>query len=191
MRITRVYTRSGDAGETGLATGERLSKDDERVEAYGTIDELNAVVGLARAAACDLGDPRASERIDGILASIQSELFQVGAELASPDPSTLTIPRVGAEQVQRLEAEIDELNADLQPLAEFLLPGGGAAGAALHHARTVCRRAERRVVRLARATATEPGAMQYLNRLSDLLFVLARWAAQASGEAEVMWDRGE
>ncbi len=191
MRITRVYTRSGDAGETGLATGERLSKDDDRVEAYGTTDELNAVVGLARAASHTLDDADAARRIDGLLAAVQSELFQVGAELASPDPTTLTIPRIGDEQVARLEAEIDALNGDLEPLKEFLLPGGGPAGAHVHHARTVCRRAERRVVRLVRAGEVESDVMRYLNRLSDLLFVLARWTARAAGEPEVMWNRGE
>jgi len=191
MRITRVYTRSGDAGETGLATGERLSKDDDRVEAYGTTDELNAVVGLARAASHTLDDADAARRIDGLLAAVQSELFQGGAELASPDPTTLTIPRIGDEQVARLEAEIDALNGDLEPLKEFLLPGGGPAGAHVHHARTVCRRAERRVVRLVRAGEVESDVMRYLNRLSDLLFVLARWTARAAGEPEVMWNRGE
>ena len=187
MRITRVYTRSGDAGETALATGGRLPKDDPRVEAYGTVDELNAALAVARSflQAADLD----RSMVDPMLERIQSELFQLGAELATPAPSALTIPRLGPEHVTRMENEIDGLNTDLPPLEEFLLPGGGAAGSHLHQACVVCRRAERRVVTLVRADAAEPSTIQYLNRLSDLLFVLARWCSAADGVDEVVWKR--
>ena len=189
MRITRVYTRGGDAGQTSLATGERIDKDDLRVESYGTVDELNAVIGVARACLAGMADRAAGEELDDVLARVQSELFQVGAELASPDPETLTIQRVGTPEVERLEGHIDRFNEDLKPLEEFVLPGGGPCGARLHHARVVCRRAERRTVTLGRETEIAPGVLKYLNRLSDLLFVLARWACLRAGEREVMWSR--
>ncbi len=190
MRITRVYTRSGDAGETSLATGERIAKDDARVEAYGTVDELNATIALSRATLDDLDNREDAERLDTLLRRVQSELFCVGAELASPDPSTLTIGRVAADHVEALEGEIDTLNEDLEPLAEFLLPGGGAASAHLHLSRVVCRRAERRVVALARHVDVEAAVLRYLNRLGDLLFVLARWAARSAGQSEYLWLPG-
>jgi len=189
MRITRVYTRGGDAGQTSLATGERIGKDDPRVESYGAVDELNAVIGVARACLPGMADQAAAEELDGVLERVQSELFQAGAELASPDPKTLSIERVGDDQVTRLEEHIDRFNADLQPLVEFVLPGGGPCGARLHHARVVCRRAERRAVALSREVEIAPGVLKYLNRLSDLLFVLARWACLRAGEREVMWKR--
>lgn len=189
MRITRVYTRGGDAGQTSLATGDRIGKDDLRVESYGTVDELNAVIGVARACLAGMADRAAGEELDGVLERIQSELFQVGAELASPDPTTLTITRVGAAEVERLEGHIDRFNGDLKPLEEFVLPGGGPCGARLHHARVVCRRAERRVVALSREVEIAAGVLKFLNRLSDLLFVSARWACLRAGEREVMWQR--
>lgn len=188
MRITRVYTRSGDAGETSLATGERIPKDDARVEAYGTVDEINATLALARAALGELPAGDDARRLDGTLRRVQSELFCVGAELASPDPSTLTIGRVTRGQIDVLEGEIDTFNADLEPLAEFLLPGGGPASAHLHLSRVVCRRAERRVVALARLVDVEASVLKYLNRLGDLLFVLARWAARRAGQPEYLWS---
>jgi len=188
MRITRVYTRSGDAGETALANGDRLPKDDMRVEAYGAVDELNASLAVARSFLCVAGAPVAEA--DDALERIQSELFQLGAELSSPDPAALALPRLGPEHIAQLEEEIDRFNGDLPPLEEFLLPGGGKTGSHLHQARVVCRRAERRVVTLVQADAAEPTTMQYLNRLSDLLFVLARWCAKATGALEVLWDRG-
>jgi cob(I)alamin adenosyltransferase len=188
MRITRVYTRSGDAGETSLATGERIPKDDARVEAYGTVDELNATLALGRAALPELGQRDDEQRLDEILRRVQSELFCVGAELASPDPSTLTIGRVTADHIDALEGEIDAFNADLEPLTEFLLPGGGPASAHLHLSRVTCRRAERRVVALARMVDVEAAVLKYLNRLGDLLFVLARWAARSAGQPEYLWS---
>jgi cob(I)alamin adenosyltransferase len=188
MRITRVYTRSGDAGETSLATGERIPKDDARVEAYGTVDELNAALAMARAAVSELGRIDDARRLDETLRRAQSELFCVGAELASPDPATLTIGRVTADHVEAIEGEIDAYNDDLEPLTEFLLPGGGTASAHLHLARVVCRRAERRAVALARLVDVEAAVLKYLNRLSDLLFVLARWAARSAGQPEYLWS---
>ena len=187
MRITRVYTRSGDAGETSLASGERIAKDDARVEAYGTVDELNATLALSRAALDHLEKAADARCLDDLLRRVQSELFCVGAELASPDPSTLTIGRVSGDHVGALEKAIDTYNEDLEPLAEFLLPGGGPSSAHLHLSRVVCRRAERRAVALARHVDVEAVVLRYLNRLSDLLFVLARWAALSAGKPEYLW----
>lgn len=179
--MARIYTRSGDAGETGLIGGVRVPKDHARVEAYGTVDELNAAVGLARAA-CRHAD------LDGRLARIQGELFSLGAQLAAAagDPPA----RVGEAEVERLEREIDAMSAELPPLRRFVLPGGGELGARLHLARAVCRRAERRAVRLAAAETVHPDALRYLNRLSDWLFVAARWANARDGAGEVTWDPG-
>ncbi len=191
MRITRVYTRVGDAGTTRIVGGGEVGKDDPRIEAYGAVDELNAVLGVARAAlSASLLPPEAAQRLDALLGVVQNDLFNVGTELAvPPDARWDGMYRVGDEDVLRLEQTIDLLNADLAPLAEFVLPGGGVAGAHLHHARTVCRRAERRAVTLAREVPDlVPGPLRYLNRLSDLLFVAARWAVNRAGEAEVLWD---
>jgi len=180
-----VYTRTGDAGETALANGERLPKDDPRVEAYGTVDELNASLAVARAALLDAG---ASAHLGAsVLERIQSELFQIGAELASPDPARLSIPRIGPQHVSQLEEDIDRFNEDLPALEGFLLPGGGIVGSHLHQACVVCRRAERRVVTLVRAGRADLAPLRYLNRLSDLLFVLARWCASEAGVPEVLW----
>ena len=170
-----------------MATGDRLPKDDPRVEACGTVDELNASLAMARSL-LQAATPATTD-VDPLLGRIQSELFQLGAELASSDPAALTIPRIGPEHVARMEEEIDRFNAELPPLEEFLLPGGGVAGSQLHQTRVVCRRAERRVVTLVREDAVEPITIRYLNRLSDLLFVLARWCAAATGAAEEMWNR--
>ncbi len=187
VTLNRIYTRSGDAGATRLATGETVSKADLRVETYGSVDETNACLGLARVHTSDAGE------FDAILARVQNELFDLGADLAQPakpgeaEGSTL---RILDSQVARLEAEIDTLNAGLPPLASFVLPGGTPAGAALHLARTVCRRAEREAVRLVEAGEPVSGpALRYLNRLSDLLFVAARHANDR-GAAEVFWKSG-
>ena len=188
MRITRVYTRTGDKGHTRLVGGTKVRKDDGRIEAYGTVDELNSVLGLART--FNAASPvDGTARIDEVLARVQNELFTVGSDLATPADSRWPgMIRVGAVDVQRIEADIDAFNADLPPLEEFVLPGGGPVGGFLHQARTVCRRAERRVLTLmASEDDVGEGCMQYLNRLSDLLFVLARWAARAHGEQEYQW----
>jgi cob(I)alamin adenosyltransferase len=187
VTLNRIYTRSGDAGRTRLATGETVSKADLRVEAYGSVDETNACLGLARVHTSDAGE------FDAMLARVQNELFDLGADLAQPakageaEGSTL---RILDSQVARLEAEIDTLNAELPPLASFVLPGGTPAAAALHLARTVCRRAEREAVRLVEAgEPVSAPALRYLNRLSDLLFVAARHANDR-GAAEIFWKSG-
>jgi cob(I)alamin adenosyltransferase len=189
VKLNRIYTRTGDDGTTGLASGPRRRKDDLRVEAYGTVDETNACVGLARLHSA--GDAA----IDAMLARIQNDLFDLGADLATPDTGE-ALPyeplRIVAGQVERLEREIDELNAELAPLKSFVLPGGSAAAAALHLARTVCRRAERLVVALGRTQgeALSPAAVQYLNRLSDFLFVAARFVND-KGDRDVLWVPGQ
>jgi cob(I)alamin adenosyltransferase len=185
VTLNRIYTRTGDAGTTRLATGQSVSKADLRVEAYGAVDETNACLGLARV--------HTSGEFDALLARIQNELFDLGADLstpAKPDEAQGAKLRILDSQVDRLEGEIDALNAELPPLASFVLPGGTPAAAALHLARTVCRRAEREAVRLIEAgEPVSPPAMRYLNRLSDLLFVAARYAND-KGAAEVFWQSG-
>ncbi|HSV02963.1 MAG TPA: cob(I)yrinic acid a,c-diamide adenosyltransferase [Phenylobacterium sp.] len=187
VTLNRIYTRTGDAGSTRLATGAPVSKASARVEAYGEVDETNACLGLARL------HTAGADALDGSLARIQNELFDLGADLATPakrGEADGQVLRVSEAQVARLESEIDALNAALPELKSFVLPGGTAAAAALHLARTVCRRAERAAVRLAEAgEAVSPAALKYLNRLSDLLFVAARFANDR-GAAEVFWDSG-
>jgi cob(I)alamin adenosyltransferase len=185
VTLNRIYTRTGDAGATRLATGAQVSKADLRVEAYGAVDETNACIGLART--------HTSGELDAILARIQNELFDLGADLstpAKPDEVEGSVLRILESQVARLEGEIDALNAELPPLTSFVLPGGTPGAAALHLARTVCRRAEREAVRLIEAGEGVSGpALRYLNRLSDLLFVAARYAND-KGAVEVFWKSG-
>jgi cob(I)alamin adenosyltransferase len=180
----RIYTRTGDAGETGLFGGGRVGKDHPRVEAYGAVDELNAVLGLARSI-------ELMPRIDEVLVPIQRDLFSIGALLATPVPEKVTErlrkARLDGERIAELEQAIDAGEAELEPLTSFILPGGTPKSAALHVARTVCRRAERRVVAMADDIEVPPIVIQYLNRLSDLLFVLARVANRRAGAAEVTW----
>jgi cob(I)alamin adenosyltransferase len=179
----RIYTKTGDRGETGLFGGPRVMKSDARVEAYGEVDELNAAIGVARAA---LADPE----IDAHLARVQDELFCVGAELATPADAKArsAVPPVEARWTERLEQAIDAWDAQLAPLRQFVLPGGTAAAAALHVARCECRRAERRVVALAATAEIAPAVLPYLNRLSDFLFVAARLANRRAGRDEPLWD---
>lgn len=179
----KIYTKSGDDGQTGLFHGPRVSKDDARIEAYGTVDELSAVVGVARAT---LGIPM---EVEQLLLRIQHELFALGAELATPDPKTHGTATLGTGEITWLEEQIDRLEEDLPPLTSFILPAGTPAAAALHHARVVCRRAERRIVSLSRNASLSEYAMIYLNRASDLLFVLARYANQAAGHPDVPWEK--
>ena len=185
--LNKIYTRTGDGGKTRLATGEAVSKAGARVEAYGAVDELNAVIGLARLATAK------DDAIDPILARIQNELFDLGADLATPqgDAAAPQALRIIADQVSRLERDLDALNEKLPPLTSFVLPGGSATAAALHVARTVCRRAERRAVSFAQEDAggVHTQALRYLNRLSDLLFVAARFA-NARGAGDVQWAPG-
>lgn len=189
--LNRIYTRTGDSGDTALGTGLRVSKAHLRIQAYGTVDETNAVVGVARlhTTGSDLA------HLDAMLARIQNELFDVGADLCVPDtgePLGYEPLRIVESQSRRLEAEIDDLNSSLAPLRSFVLPGGHPAAAQLHVARTVCRRAERLIVELAASEAepVSPDAIAYINRLSDFLFVASRWAnAQAAGD--VLWVPGK
>jgi len=192
VRITRVYTRTGDNGETALVGGKRLPKDSPRIEAYGTIDELNSIVGLARVFNEErLRKGKAHRFLDGILRKIQDELFDLGSELATPpDFSYEGRYRVGEGEVKRLEGIIDECQKELGPLHSFVLPGGGKVGGYLHQCRTVCRRAEREILRLSRVEEIGEWPLKYVNRLSDLFFVLARWAGKRAGEKEYLWQRG-
>jgi cob(I)alamin adenosyltransferase len=192
IRITRVYTRAGDDGETALVGGKRVAKDATRIEAYGTVDELNAIIGLARvfnAEAPDAGTHRA--KLEKILKRLQNELFDLGSELATPADAVYDgMFHVGASDVKTLEKLIDECQRDLEPLNSFVLPGGGQVSAFLHQGRTVCRRAERIVLRLGREEELSPWPLRYLNRLSDVLFVLSRWIGKHNGEPEYLWERG-
>jgi len=179
----KIYTRTGDTGDTGLFGGGRVQKDTLRVEAYGTVDELNAALGVVLATQVEMP-------LSGILQRIQTELFELGADLATPPDSSAranSIVRFKEHPVAVLESEIDTLEAKLEPLMTFILPGGSAAGAGLHLARTICRRAERRTVTLARAENVSPPIIPYLNRLSDLLFVMARFANVQAQVPEQKW----
>jgi cob(I)alamin adenosyltransferase len=179
----KIYTKTGDHGETGLFGGPRVRKDTPRIEAYGTVDELNSVLGIVRAQAIE-------SDIDALLRQIQNELFDLGAQLATPDPIAHHTSLIGPPQIAALETAIDRFEAQLEPLSQFILPGGTRAAALVHLARTVCRRAERRLVHLMRQSgeqlASEP--LIYLNRLSDLLFVLARVLNHAAGRTDVPWQ---
>ena len=180
----KIYTKTGDAGDTGLFGGGRVPKDDVRVEAYGDVDELNAVIGVVLAHS-------PIPRIDDLLLSIQRDLFSIGALLATPDRAKmeqhLNKAKLDAARIADLERAIDSCDDELEPLKSFILPGGTEKAAALHFARTVCRRAERRVVTLGRETPLPDLVVIYLNRLSDLLFTLARLANKAAGSGEVAW----
>ena len=191
MRITKVYTRTGDAGQTRLAGGQQVWKDCLRVEAYGTVDELNASIGLVRAMNADSGaTSSASAQLEGDLRWVQNKLFDVGSLLATaPGQTFKNMPRVTGADVARLERMIDRCQKDLEPLKEFILPGGGKVSAMLHQARTICRRAERDCIRLTREETVDAELNKYLNRLSDALFVLARWVAKTHGEPEFLWER--
>jgi cob(I)alamin adenosyltransferase len=174
-RLSKIYTRTGDDGTTGLGDGSRVSKDSARVTAYGTVDEANSAIGVVLA--CELPDD-----VRALLVGVQHQLFDLGGELCIPGHSA-----IHSADVERLEQALDGFNAPLPPLKDFILPGGGAAAAHCHLARTICRRAEREVVTLSHHDAVRPEAIRYLNRLSDLLFVLARVLARASGHGEVLW----
>ena len=191
VTLNRIYTRTGDGGDTALGSGERVSKAHLRIQAYGTVDETNAVVGLARlhTSQSDL------QKLDTMLARIQNELFDLGADLCVPDTGQkldYEPLRILPKQYERLEAEIDELNGELSPLRSFVLPGGHPAAAHLHLARTVCRRAERLIVELKAQTGehVSEGAIAYINRLSDFFFVASRWA-NAKFSGDVLWVPGK
>jgi cob(I)alamin adenosyltransferase len=180
----KIYTRTGDLGTTALFGGDRVEKHNLRIEAYGTVDETNAALGLARSLAKEMDLPKS---FDALLHRIQSTLFILGADLATPTESKATVPRIEADHAGELEAQIDAFEAELPPLKHFIMPGGAKAAAAMHIARTVCRRAERLAVALSRESEINAEGIVYLNRLSDLLFVLARWVNQRAGELEEAW----
>jgi cob(I)alamin adenosyltransferase len=177
-RLTKIYTRTGDDGSTGLGDGARVAKESARVEAYGTVDEANSALGVV------LASPMLPAAVSGCLTEVQHDLFDLGGELCIPGHRIIT-----PGHVERLEASLDGFNDNLPPLKDFILPGGGPAAAACHVARAVCRRAERRCWSLARIEAVSPDALKYLNRLSDLLFVLARVLARHEQGSETIWRR--
>jgi cob(I)alamin adenosyltransferase len=178
-RLSKIYTRTGDAGTTGLGDGSRVSKDHLRVAAMGDIDETNSVLGVLLCEAM-------SEEVRDLLLGVQHDLFDLGGELSIPGASLLK-----ASQPSRLELAIDRYNAELEPLKEFILPGGTRAAALTHQARTVCRRAERALVTLAETEPVSEAGRQYLNRLSDLMFVLGRWLNKSAGSQDVLWQKGK
>lgn len=180
----KIYTKTGDDGSTGLYGGPRVQKDDSRIEAYGTVDELNSILGVVRAE-----QPPAD--VDELLMRLQNDLFAFGAELATPRPQDRGTQLIGSAQIASLERAIDRFELGLEPLQQFVLPGGSKAAALLHLARTICRRAERLLVTLVRESAEPISAdlVVYLNRLSDLLFVLARYANKVAGEGDVAWNK--
>ncbi len=177
-RLSKIYTRTGDDGSTGLGDGSRINKDSARVEAYGTVDEANSTIGVI------LSCPSFPDRYRACLTEVQHDLFELGGELCIPGHEA-----INASYVDRLEGHLDDFNADLPPLKDFILPGGGPSAAACHVARTVVRRAERRVITLRQSEPVQDELVRYLNRLSDLLFVIARQAARAESGQEVLWSR--
>jgi cob(I)alamin adenosyltransferase len=196
ISITRVYTRTGDRGETALVGGRRVPKDSPRIAAYGTIDELNAAVGLARVFNAERMAGRGAGRerhrwLDEVLKKIQNQLFDLGSELATPPDAVYEgMFRMSEGEVTELEKLMDHCQKDLAPLKSFTLPGGGRIQGFLHQARTVCRRAEREVLALSRVEEIGEWPLRYVNRLSDLFFVLGRWVGKHMGEPEYLWERG-
>jgi cob(I)alamin adenosyltransferase len=186
--LNKIYTRTGDKGDTALGSGDRVAKSDLRIQSYGTIDETNATVGMARL--------HTEGELDAMLGRIQNDLFDLGADLSTPDPELVGKPkldwqalRITDKQVERLEAEIDQLNANLAPLRSFVLPGGSAASAYLHLSRTISRRAERLMVELAASEPVSDPAMKFINRLSDFFFVAGR-VVNDNGAKDVLWEPG-
>ena len=192
ISITRVYTRTGDKGETSLVGGKRIPKDSPRIVAYGTVDELNAVVGLVRVFNAERLDEGERHRwLDEVLRKIQNQLFDLGSELATPpDAEYEGMFKVGEGEVKELEALMDRCQKDLPALKSFVLPGGGRNNGFLHQARTVCRRAERELLALSRQEPIGEWPLRFLNRLSDVFFVLGRWVGKHLGEQEYLWERG-
>ena len=188
-RSPRIYTRSGDDGTTGLVGGQRISKSDTRIDCFGYVDECSSVIGLARHALRDRPDQPQAATLDAWLAWTQDVLFNLGSDLATmPKDRWEGMPRVTQDDVDALESSIDRAQAELEPLSNFIHPGGSSAGAFLHLARTVCRRAERRLVALSADETVDPIVLRYVNRLSDALFVWARWINHALGEPEHRWN---
>jgi cob(I)alamin adenosyltransferase len=182
-RITKVYTKTGDDGATGLGSGQRVAKDSPRIEAYGTVDELNSAIGAALSVGLN-------EILVHELAKIQNDLFHLGSDLCilEDDKARMPAPQIGASHVEALESLMDRLSGELPPLENFILPGGSRGAAELHVARAICRRAERVAITLARSEPVGDYVVVYLNRLSDALFVMARWECRRRGVADVLWD---
>lgn len=192
VKITKVYTRTGDTGQTGLVGGKRLPKDHPRIESYGSVDELNSVIGLALSFLAKKGASKRREKLRLILEAIQQKLFDIGSELATlPGDEYEGQITLQAENVVWLEEIIDAMNEELQPLKSFILPGGTSLNAFLHQARTVCRRAERDILKLNQIDLVNPEIIKYINRLSDFLFVAGRWVTETLGETETLWQPGK
>ena len=192
VKITKVYTRTGDTGQTGLVGGKRLPKDHPRIEAYGSVDELNSVIGLALSFLAKKGASKRREKLGLILEAIQQKLFDTGSELATlPGDEYEGQITLQAENVEWLEEIIDAMNEELQPLKSFILPGGTSLNAFLHQSRTVCRRAERDILKLNQIDLVNPEIIKYINRLSDFLFVAGRWVTETLGETETLWQPGK
>lgn len=193
MRLTKIYTRTGDAGKTRLAGGQEVWKDSVRVDAYGTVDELNASIGVVRVwngERDETSKTRTGEHFEQTLRWVQNKLFDLGGLLATtPGEEFPNMPRITEQDVTKLEQSMDACQEDLAPLKEFILPGGGRVSGFLHQSRTVCRRAERVCITLARRETVDPILIKFLNRLSDALFVWARWTAKERGEPEFLWER--
>ncbi len=195
VRLNKIYTRKGDDGTTGLVDGSRVRKDDPRVGAYGTVDELSASLGVVHVLLCQTADDDSTgtefSAMAAFLIDVQQDLFDLGSLLATPDDCSLELPPITEAHVGALEQELDRCNEHLEPLASFILPGGHPVGAQLHVARTICRRAERCCVSLTRVDEPERRVVRYLNRLSDLLFVWSRWVHSCSGTADLLWKPGQ
>ena len=192
ISITRVYTRTGDKGTTALVGGTRVPKDSPRIEAYGTVDELNSVLGLARVFNEErLAEGEKHRWLDEVFRRLQNQLFDLGSELATPEDAVYEdMHRIGDAEVKQLEELMDHCQKDLAPLKSFVLPGGGRIGGFLHQCRTVCRRAEREVLALSRVEPIGEAPLRFINRLSDCFFVLSRWVGKHLGESEYLWERG-
>ena len=192
VKITKVYTRTGDSGQTGLVGGKRLPKDHPRIEAYGTVDELNSLIGIVLSFLEQKKASKRSLKLKLILKAIQQKLFDTGSELATlPGDEYEGQINLQAENVEWLEEIIDAMNGELQPLKSFILPGGTSLNAFLHQARTVCRRAERDILKLNKIDLVNPEIIKYINRLSDFLFVAGRWVTETLGETETLWQPGK
>ena len=188
IRLNKIYTKSGDDGKTALVGGQRISKGDLKIEAYGSVDELNSFVGLIRA--CAAGFPEIVDETEAVFKKIQNALFDIGSILATPAGESFEgMSQVGSESIEFLEKRMDHYQTSLESLKSFVLPGGGMLGAYGHVARTVCRRVERILVRLAQREAVPENIMVYMNRLSDFLFVYARWVSKKTGQVENLWER--
>ena len=192
VKITKVYTRTGDTGQTGLVGGKRLPKDHPRIEAYGSVDELNSVLGIVLSFLVQKDASKRRDKLELILEAIQQKLFDMGSELATlPGDEYLGQITLQAEDAEWLEEIIDTMNDELQPLKSFILPGGTSLNAFLHQARTVCRREERDILKLNQIDLVNPEIIKYINRLSDFLFVAGRWVTETLGETETLWQPGK